>query len=150
MYHTLEPTSVIPIPDHLFELTPAPSQQPEERASTPIQDAVERRSSGQTVIQDPPHVLESDYPPESPVVLTKPSTSESISVDATVEPIPEPQDSVPAPAPLSVPVQRQVDPGRVTAPPITSPPEFMPEPVIITKENPLNEELYNLAQGEIE
>jgi vesicle-associated membrane protein-associated protein A len=86
-------------------------------------------------------------------VLTEPSTAEAISVDTTAEPIPEPQDSVPASDPLPVPVQRQVDPGPVTPPPITSPPEFTPEPVIITRENPLNEELYakyNLAQGEIE
>lgn len=141
-------------PNLLFELAPAPSQQPEERSSTPTQDAVERRLSSHTVVQDIPQV---QYRPPSPTPLpahTEPATSQPIYVDSMdtmtmTEPIPEPsrvQDSEPEPAPAPQPVV----PAPITAAPITSTPE-PPAPIII--ENPVNEELYakyNHAQVEIE
>ena len=92
--------------------------------------------------------------------------TEAIFVDTTTESIPEPSrvyDSAPEPEPLPVPAPRQVAPAPITAvpvisAPITGPPpaelpEPIPPPVIITKENPVNEELYakyNHAQLEIE
>jgi hypothetical protein len=136
-------------PSHIFELTPAPSQQPEERASTPTQDAVERQASSHTVVHDPPHDQE--------------ASTDAFYVDMTAEPIPEVQDSVPELAPLPVSAPKHIDPIPVISVPITEsstselpttePPESTPAPVIITRENPVNEELYakyNHAQLEIE
>jgi hypothetical protein len=86
----------------------------------------------------------------------------------TAEPIPEVQDSVPEVAPLPVPASKHIDPTPFTPvpvisdpitepptsePPTTEPPESTLAPVIITRENPVNEELYakyNHAQLEIE
>ena len=152
--------------DHVFELTPAPSQQPEERASTPTQDAVERQASSHTVVHDPPHDQEASYrsqSPKPPPVLTEP-----VYADTTAEPIPEVQDSLPEPAPLPVPAPQLVAPTPITPvpvispliteplisePPTKEPPKRTLSPVIITRENPVNEELYakyNHAQLEIE
>ena len=93
--------------------------------------------------------------------------AEAVYVDTT-EPIPEVQDSAPEPAPLPVPAPQYVAPTPITAvpdtsvpvtepisePPIKDPPERAPpSPVIITRENPINEEMYakyNHAQLEIE
>jgi len=141
--------------NHLSQITPAPSQQPEERASTPTQgDVVERQSSSQTVIQDPPQVQETRTSPTPP---PEADTSQLIYVDTSAELIPEPseEDLAPEPAPLSVPAPRQVAPVPITAAPLipAPPPEPTPAPVIITRENPVNEELYakyNVAQLEIE
>jgi len=147
-------------PSHVFELTPAPSQQPEERASTPTQDAVERQTSSHTVVDpphvpDPPHGPETSHPQQSSTLL--PEYTEAIT---TAEPISEPsrvQESVLEPEPLPVPAPRQVASSPMTAvpvisAPVTEPPQ-PPTPVIITKENPVNEELYakyHHAQLEIE
>ena len=94
--------------------------------------------------------------------------TDAFYVDTTAEPVPEVQDSVPEPAPLPVPAPQHVAPTPITPvpvilapiteppisePPITEPPERVPAPVIITKENPVNEEWYakyNHAQLEIE
>jgi hypothetical protein len=139
-------------PSHMFELTPAPSQQPEERASTPTQDAVERQMSSHTVVEDPPYVPETSDPQQSPTL--HPENTEASFVDTTTDSMPETSESVPESEPLAVPAPRHVAPPPpitgVTAP-ITAPSE--PVPVIITKENPVNEELYakyNHAQLEIE
>jgi len=138
-------------PSHVFELTPAPSQQPEERASTPTQDAVERQTSSHTVV-DPPHVPETSHPQESSTMLpeyTEVTPAEPISEPSRVEESVEPE-----PLPVPVPVPRQVasaSMSTVPVAPVTEPPE-PPSPVIITKENPLNEELYakyQHAQSEI-
>ena len=104
-----------------------------------------------------------------------PVHADAIYVDSTAEPIPEVQDSVPgipepasqnvAPTPITpVPVilapiteppssePLTTDP-LTTEPPTKEPIERTPAPVIITRENPVNEELYakyNHAQLEIE
>ena len=152
-------------PSHIFEITPAPSQQPEERVSTPTQDAVERQASSHTVVQDLPHDQEASHRPQS--LIPPPVHTETDYVDTTPEPIPEVQDLVPEPAPLPVPAPQHVAPIPITAVPISAPitepptnepptteiPEHIPAPVIITRENPVNEELYakyNHAQLEIE
>jgi vesicle-associated membrane protein-associated protein A len=84
--------------------------------------------------------------------------------DAKAEPTTEVQDSVPEAFPLPVPVSQLVVPTTITAVPVVSapitepptrePPEPTPvTPVIITRENPFNEELYakyHHAQMEIE
>ncbi|KAF8798990.1 PapD-like protein [Phlegmacium glaucopus] len=144
------------------QITPAPSQQPEERASTPTQDVVTRQSSSHTVVRDIPPTQQTTYRPPSPTPLHEAETSHHIYLDTTAEPIPEPssvQDSVPEPAPLPVPAPRHTAPVPTTVDPIipvpvTSPPvPAAPTPIIITRENPVNEELYakyNLAQVEIE
>jgi len=95
--------------------------------------------------------------------------ADALYADTTAESIPEVQDLVPEPAPLPVPEPQHVPPTTITPvpdilPPITEPPisnepstteppESIPAPVIITRENPVNEELYakyNHAQVEIE
>jgi vesicle-associated membrane protein-associated protein A len=94
--------------------------------------------------------------------------TDAFYVDTIAEPIPEVQDSVPEPAPLPVPTPQHDAPTTITpvpviSAPITEPPTSsepstteLPEsiaPVIITRENPVNEELYakyNHAQLEIE
>jgi len=150
------PNGHLPNPNNPFQHSPAPPQQPEQRASTPTQDAVERQPSSQTVVQDPPYVEETSYRSQSPMPPTEAATyvdttTEPTPEPTTTEPIPEPtdvQDSAPEPAPLPVPAPRQISPA-----PATASPEPTPAPVIITRENPLNEELYakyNHAQLEIE
>lgn len=152
-------------PSHIFEITPAPSQQPEERSSTPIQDVVGRQASSHTVVQDPAHVSETRSRPQSPILF--PEHTEPTYVDTIAEPIPAPsrvQDLVAEPEPLPVPAPRPVSSAPITAVPVISAPTPEPltephiteptsTPVIITKENPVNEELYakyNHAQMEIE
>ena len=128
-------------------------------------------------MQDPPHDQDGSYHrPQSLTPLA--AHTDAADVDTTAESIPEVlQDSAPEPAPLPVPAPQHVAPTPITAvpdvsapiteppttePPITEPPkriptteppERAPAPVIITRENPVNEELYakyNHAQLEIE
>jgi len=118
-------------------------------------------------VQDPPPDQETSYYSQS---LTPPPVhADALYADTTAESIPEVQDLVPEPAPLPVPEPQHVPPTTITPvpdilPPITEPPisnepsttkppESIPAPVIITRENPVNEELYakyNHAQVEIE
>jgi vesicle-associated membrane protein-associated protein A len=128
-------------------------------------------------VQDPPHDQDGSY--HRPQSLTPLAVhTDAAYVDTTAESIPEVlQDSAPEPAPLPVPAPQHIAPTPITAvpdvsapiteppttePPITEPPkrtpttepsERAPAPVIITRENPFNEELYakyNHAQLEIE
>lgn len=117
-------------------------------------------------MQDPSHDQEASSRPQP--LIPPPIHTEADYVDTTPEPIPEVHDLVTEPAPLPVPApQHVVAPTPITAVPISAPitepptsepptteiPERIPAPVIITKENPLNEEMYakyNHAQLEIE
>ena len=94
--------------------------------------------------------MQSSKPPP-----TNDPISDSTYVDPVYsEPIPEIPGSVSEPAPLPVPAPRYVAPTTSTDPTTEPPPtEPAPVPIIITRENPVNEELYskyNHAQLEIE
>lgn len=126
---------------------PASSEEPihEDRSHTPTHDAVEREPAHEPLAepeaQPVPAVVEPVPEQPSPPAAAQELTPEpSIHEPAVEEHIPEPVvTSAPA---YAVPVR---------APTPLRQPE--PMPIYITKENPVNEELYakfNMAQAEIE
>jgi len=125
---------------------PSSSQQPEDRAHTPIQEP-EHEASQSTEVQQQPTVSVIE-PVREPTPSPKPAPAAQLEPvpEPTYEPLHEP-DHEPAPV-VQEPVQESV-PVPTLAPVL--PPQ--PEPIIITRENPVNEELYakfNMAQAEIE
>ena len=119
-------------------------------------------------MREPPQDQDQDASYHSQSLTPPPVHTDALYVDTAAEVIPEVQDSVPEPAPLPVPAPQHVDPIPIASvtdilAPIKEPPTSEPlstepleresAPVIITRENPLNEELYskyNHAQLEIE
>lgn len=87
----------------------------------------------------------------APYATTEPAPEADTTAEPTPDLIPEStdvKDSAPEPAPLPVPAPRQTAPA-----PATGSIDPIPAPIIITRENPFNEELYskyNHAQVEIE
>ncbi|KIM43402.1 hypothetical protein M413DRAFT_444230 [Hebeloma cylindrosporum] len=129
---------------------PTSSQQPEERAHTPIQEP-EHEASQSADVQHQPTIAIVE-PAREPTPSPQPAPA------AELEPIPEP-----VPEPIHEPIHEPVyeptpavqepvhEPVRAPAPAPVLPPQ--PEPIIITRENPVNEELYakyNMAQAEID
>lgn len=129
---------------------PSSFQQPEDRAHTPIQELEHESSQHTEVPQQPiPSVVE---PVREPTPSPQPAPA------AELEPVPEP-----FPEPIHEPIHEPVheptpvvqepvhEPVPAPAPAPVLPPQ--PEPIIITRENPVNEELYakfNMAQAEID
>ena len=118
-------------------------------------------------MQDPPPDQETSFFSQSQT--PPPVHIDAFHADTTAESKPEVQDLVPEPASLPVPEPQHTPPTTITPVPVilapitepptsselstTEPPESTPAPVIITRENPVNEELYakyNHAQVEIE
>ncbi|PPQ91678.1 hypothetical protein CVT25_012891 [Psilocybe cyanescens] len=123
---------------------------PEERSHTPNQEPLEREVSTDTEVQQQQHqvpvIVEPWEQPPSPAhtKAALPETEEAHEpTHSTVEPTSEhsiPQPTEPVHEPTPVPAQ---EPVRVPT----------PAPIIIHRENPVNEELYakfNMAQAEID
>ncbi|KAF8957253.1 PapD-like protein [Flammula alnicola] len=126
------------LPNLDSHFAPAPSEQTiqEERAHTPPPDDFER-----SVSQEP-------EPQQAPVVV-EPVAEPSLEPPAAPAPEYAPEPDIPAPAPEPV-VEPPAAPEPLRREPTLVP---QPAPIIITRENPINEELYakfNVAQVEIE
>jgi len=127
----------------------APSQPlQEERAPTPTHDAIERETSAETVeVPQVPTIVEPfdrhtpSPPPPAPAAPVHDPEPEYTVVDPIHESEPEPTFAPAVEEPLPVP------------PPVPAPVPVVAEPIYITRENPVNEELYakyQQAKAEIE
>ncbi|KDR82894.1 hypothetical protein GALMADRAFT_238530 [Galerina marginata CBS 339.88] len=129
---------------------PAGQEYHEDRAPTPVQDAVEREAFHESEPQQIPVIVEPSHQPPSPPPGVAPVLPETVpeTEHTSSEPIPEP--------PAHLAVEPVVEPIPVPVPalaPSHAGPVPTPEPIYITRENPVNEELYakyNMAQTEID
>lgn len=124
----------------------APTSSQEDRAHTPIQEPDHEAPQLTEVPQQPiASVVEPMQEPTS-----SPHPAPAAELEPVHEPIPEPiHEPIHEPAPVAQEPVHEPVPAPVPVPVL--PPQ--PEPIIITRENPVNEELYakfNMAQAEIE
>jgi len=119
----------------------AQQDQQENRSHSPANDYVQREPSYDAEQQQVPVIVEPPPHQPSPSLAPAAPLPEHTSAEQEYHPEPIPESSVP------VATQEKIS-ERPSAP---APPA--PEPIYITRENPINEELYakyNLAQAEID
>lgn len=131
----------------------APVEHHDDRAHTPVQD-MEREASHESaaptehqvpIIVEPPSQPSSQFSaPTEPAHEPEPQYASEPTAEPPAAPAPVPE---PARAPSPIPVP---PPASVPAPEPAAAPAPAPEPIIITKENPVNEELYAKLQRALE
>ncbi|KAF8890011.1 hypothetical protein CPB84DRAFT_1749169 [Gymnopilus junonius] len=139
--------------DSHYVAAPAPEHH-EDRAHTPVQD-LEREVSYQSEAPSAHHIPiiiepSTQPPPPSEPAAAPAQTEPAPEYEYEHEPASEPAAEPPA-VPIPIPTPVRVPSPAPVPPPASAPaPAPAPEPIYITRENPINEELYAKYRSALE